>query len=414
MHIPTIERRESSAAPWSPPTGTSTSLAPNIAPLAGLVVTGTVLTMITLGIYRFWYRSRLRRHYWANTRLLGDGFEYTGTGKELLIGFLIALAIIVPINLGLTFLGLQAGESVGAIIGYGAASLIIPGLIQIAIFRARRYRLSRTRYRGVRFAQSGSALKYLWISVKYLLLTLITLGIAMPYLRTALNRYRIENTWFGMQQASFEGTAKPLMKYWMLVWGVGVLTLLVMIAAPIAIGFKYKSQGAMIGVAVVIAALLLTLLVLWQVYKAAEFRSFTGATRFGTMSLSSDLKASSVIWTMVKYLFAVLGSVLVLMATMALVTGIIAGILAYGVGMDVSSLMESEGMNVLIGILAGLGIFIPIAVVTELMLRRKLWALSIASISITNTDALQEIMQNAGIEGGAFGDAFDTGFEIAG
>jgi uncharacterized membrane protein YjgN (DUF898 family) len=38
-----------------------------------------------------------RRHLWSNGSAGGDALEYTGTGRELLIGFLFALAILVPI-----------------------------------------------------------------------------------------------------------------------------------------------------------------------------------------------------------------------------------------------------------------------------------------------------------------------------
>ncbi len=48
------------------------------------------------------------RHLWANTLVDGDAAEYTGRGEELLIGFLIALAILVPIYLGYFLIGLEA------------------------------------------------------------------------------------------------------------------------------------------------------------------------------------------------------------------------------------------------------------------------------------------------------------------
>ena len=46
----------------------------------------------------------MRRFLWSNTEIAGDGLEYTGTARELLLGFLIAIALLVPINM-LFFLG---------------------------------------------------------------------------------------------------------------------------------------------------------------------------------------------------------------------------------------------------------------------------------------------------------------------
>ena len=58
-----------------------------------------MLLAVTLGIYRFWLATDMRRFLWSNTEIAGDSLEYTGTARELLIGFLIAIAILVPINL---------------------------------------------------------------------------------------------------------------------------------------------------------------------------------------------------------------------------------------------------------------------------------------------------------------------------
>ena len=58
-------------------------------------------------------RTDIRRHLWSNTVIDGDAAEYTGRGKELLIGFLVALAILVPIYLGYFLVGLEAEQLQG-------------------------------------------------------------------------------------------------------------------------------------------------------------------------------------------------------------------------------------------------------------------------------------------------------------
>ena len=54
-----------------------------------------LLTVLTLGIWRFWARTRLRRHVWQHLSLDGQRLEYTGTGGELFRGFLLALLHLV-------------------------------------------------------------------------------------------------------------------------------------------------------------------------------------------------------------------------------------------------------------------------------------------------------------------------------
>ena len=55
-----------------------------------LVKRGAGLELITLGFYRFWLATDMRRHLWSNTHVDGDAAEYTGRARELLIGFLVA------------------------------------------------------------------------------------------------------------------------------------------------------------------------------------------------------------------------------------------------------------------------------------------------------------------------------------
>src|SRR5258708_13151203 len=64
-----------------------------------LVLRGARLEMITVGFYRFWLATDIRRHLWSNTVVDGDAAEYTGPAKELLIGFLFAPPTIAPLYL---------------------------------------------------------------------------------------------------------------------------------------------------------------------------------------------------------------------------------------------------------------------------------------------------------------------------
>ena len=109
----------------------------------------------------------------------GDAAEYTGRGKELLIGFLIALAILVPIYLGYFLLGLEA-ERLQA---FASIPLVVFFYLfgQFAIYRARRYRLTRTVWRGVRFWMNGSGWAYALRASLWGLVMVLTLGLALPW-----------------------------------------------------------------------------------------------------------------------------------------------------------------------------------------------------------------------------------------
>jgi uncharacterized membrane protein YjgN (DUF898 family) len=377
------------------------------APLAWHVVRGVFLSVVTLGIHRFWYRTALRRYYWSNTRLGGDAFEYTGTGKELFIGFLVAIAIVIPLYLVVTLIGLFGGHILGPIVASAIGAVFMPAVVQILVYRARRYRLQRTRFRGVRFHQTGSGTGYLLRSISWLVLTGITLGLAFPWLRRALERYKIEHTWYGSAQGRFEAQVGPAARFWFLLW----LVILVAVGCTAMMGFHLSTMK--IGEAFVFGAAALALVVvlpiLWQGYRVREFRAFVGGTRIGEVSLTSDLRLGPVVWVWLSYY-------LVLMVLAAGVGGF--GWLVFGgraEGLDGGArdfFRSAGGLFALYGTI--FAFFILTAIVTELVLRRRLWALRARSITVTNLAALDAVVQTASKEAMGVGEAFDTGFDIAG
>src|SRR3970040_1427298 len=68
--------------------------------LFGIHIVNVLLTLITLGIYYFWGKVRVRSYLLSQSEFEGDRFSYHGTGKELLIGWLKAMLVFgVPVGL---------------------------------------------------------------------------------------------------------------------------------------------------------------------------------------------------------------------------------------------------------------------------------------------------------------------------
>jgi uncharacterized membrane protein YjgN (DUF898 family) len=197
-------------APWGRivPTTVKATFSGTRSELFGRLIAGYLLMIPTLGLYRFWLTTAKRRFYWQNTSIGGDRLEYTGTALQLLIGFLIALGVFLPIYMVFFYLSFQA--SVVTLIGYGLAGALLWFLTGYAIYRARDFRLSRTLWRGIRFDQRGSALRYAIRRFLWSLLVIITLGLAYPFMAGNLWRYRYDNTWFGDRQFSFAGSWKTI------------------------------------------------------------------------------------------------------------------------------------------------------------------------------------------------------------
>ncbi|MEM1272721.1 MAG: DUF898 family protein [Pseudomonadota bacterium] len=191
------------------------------------------LTLVTAGIYRFWATTRLRRWYWSSVRPGGAPLEYTGTALEKLAGFLLALILLAFVLTAINFAGIAVSISAmeqnswaffGAVAGVPLA--ILP-LIFFARYRARRYILARTCWRGIRFGMTPGAWGYAWRATMYLFLTLATGGLLWPLMTFRLEKYLTDRTWYGNARFSQHGSAMrlfgPLLPFIACLWGGGGL-----------------------------------------------------------------------------------------------------------------------------------------------------------------------------------------------
>ena len=167
------------------------------------------MLFVTLGIYRFWLVTDVRRFLWSNTEIAGETLEYTGTALELLLGFLVAISLLIPVYAGFFLAALDLGilGKLSGVIAFAALGL----LGQYAIYRARRYRLTRTIYRGLRFHQEGSAWGYAFRAMLWWIITALTFGLAYPFQVASLERYKMRNTFYGDLGGSFEGSGFALL-----------------------------------------------------------------------------------------------------------------------------------------------------------------------------------------------------------
>ena len=306
-----------------------------------LVMRGALLELVTVGFYRFWLATDqrrhglnshitdhvvdqlhqhpvrapipggllmsiatdMRRHLWSHTSVGGDGPEYTGTAKELLIGFLFAMAILLPIYLAYFFIGLEA-ERLQAFASI-PLFLFFYLFAQFAIYRARRYRLTRTVWRGVRFWMAGSGWNYAWRAALWGLLVILTLGLALPWRAAALERFKMRHSFYGDLPGRFEATGWEFFKrgwyLWLLAWPAVFL--------PVALPFIYAA------------------------FKSIEWRWWASGIRFGEVRFDSKLTEGALIGLYWK----VIGWGLLLLLFLSMWIG---GV--FGVGMAVSGVAKSR------------------------------------------------------------------------
>ncbi len=365
--------------------------------LFGLGLINGLLKILTLGIYSFWGKTEVRRRIWSFTRLNGEPLEYTGTGKELFLGFLIIFgAVLLPVLLaGFAVVYAFPGNKT-AIAAYQAAVYIaFFVLVGNAIYRAQRFRMSRTRWRGIRGSLEGSPAAYAWAyfwtlvapfglvalaagTVSWLigpqvggLIVVIGFIAALwifPWRANKLQALMTNNMRFGDRPFSYTGTSGPLYKRYFFAWAGSAALYVGASAAAIAYAYngglvellqkRLPPSGAQVLIFFAIGFLTIVaigLITAW--YRANQMNHFANHTHFEGATFKLQASGKSLMWLLFSnWLLAVLG----------FAGGIaIGGFLAYSAGL-LPTPAEPGAEPVEPGLLPILVIVAPIILVTTL------------------------------------------------
>jgi uncharacterized membrane protein YjgN (DUF898 family) len=179
--------------------------------LFGIHLVNILLTLCTVGIYSFWAKVKVRSYLLSQSEFEGDRFAYHGTGKELLLGTLkAALVFGLPVMLLQNVPMLLGAEMWIQIVALVLVYVILMIFIPFAIVGTRRYRLSRTSWRGVRFSFRGSAKEFIKLFIGGGLLTILTLGFYVPYFSVKQYAFLTSHSYFGNQKFHFEGSGREI------------------------------------------------------------------------------------------------------------------------------------------------------------------------------------------------------------
>ena len=158
----------------------------------GIWIVNLLLSIVTLGIYSAWAKVRTKKYFYNHTYIEGRNFDYHATGKQIMIGRLIVIAVIIVFQIIITVLPV-----VGLII-LVAFFFAFPWLIvRSLIFNAR-----MSSYSNVRFGFFGSIGQAFLVFLVYPILMVLTLYTTFPILDRAVARYSINNHKLG--QAKFD------------------------------------------------------------------------------------------------------------------------------------------------------------------------------------------------------------------
>ena len=187
--------------------------------LFGIHLVNTFLTLVTLGVYFFWGRVKLRKYLWGQLEFDGDRLSYHGTGKETFLGWLkAALFFGIPYLLASHLPRWMGAKPKWVIVGGVVASLLFLWFIPIAIVGTRRYRLSRTAWRGIRFSFRGHWKNYLPIFWGGGLLNALTLGFYIPFFDAKRDKFLVSQSYVGNKNFDYDGKGEGLFKSFLAAW----------------------------------------------------------------------------------------------------------------------------------------------------------------------------------------------------
>jgi uncharacterized membrane protein YjgN (DUF898 family) len=193
---------------------------------AKIALPNVLLTVVTLGMYRFWATTRERQYLWSQTRFIDEPLEWTGTGMELFLGFVIVF-FFVGIPFGILQLALQGmifqGQTIAVAVIVITMFMLIFYLTGLAYFRALRYRLSRTYWRGIRGGSEDPGFKYgisyIWKNVA----AMVPIYLLYPWASISLWNERWSHMSFGPYRFESDAQWKQLMKRYLLFYLVPFL-----------------------------------------------------------------------------------------------------------------------------------------------------------------------------------------------
>lgn len=160
-----------------------------------------ILQVITFNFYYPWAKAAKLDYLYEQTEFAGSRFKFHGTGKEMFIGYLKMLAIIIVIYGG--FWWAKGNELIllSFLLLYGGLIVVYP----LAIHGTAKYRLSRTSWRGIFFGYRGELGELFAKFFIGVLISLFTLGIYWSWVEVDLRKYITKNIRFGSVEFDFVG-----------------------------------------------------------------------------------------------------------------------------------------------------------------------------------------------------------------
>ncbi len=268
-------------------------------------IVNMALTLVTVGVYSAWAKVRHYRYFYSHTEIDGGRFDYHANPVAILIGRIIALVMFGSYALASNYFPV-----VGLVI-----LLIIFLLMPFLVVRSRAFNMRNTSYRGIRFnfnRDYGGALKVYWGGA---LITILSLGMAAPYVQVLKNRFAANNSSFGRSKFAFVGDVGEFYAIYLIAIGLSFVALIGAVVGIMAIGaivtsldlpddFALGAIGVLSAVAYILAYTALLVFIMVRVRNYV----WNHATLDGEVTFESTLSVREMLWIYFTNLLAIVFS----------------------------------------------------------------------------------------------------------
>lgn len=372
--------------------------------LVGLSFVNFILKFLTLGLYGFWGKTEVRRRLWSAIRLEGEPLNYSGTGRELFLGFLVIFGVVLlPVLLANLAVVFMFGPEKAQVFGLVLYPLFF-FLIGIGIYRAQRYRLTRTSWRGIRGALVGSDTRYAWTYIWTAVLLPLTLGWIAPWRATRLQKIMTEDTRFGDRPLTFTAEAGPLYKRFAVMWFVTLLVGLIVfglfggamlsefsnperLANP-SPQDQYRLGMLLISAYLAMVAVYLVYYLMSAWYRAKATQHYAANTHFEGASFSSTVTGPGFVrLAFSNFMITMIGVTIGLILCVAVVLGA-GGLLGGSAAVEAMGLQQAVGFAGGMVLIASAGLMAPIV-------QARSWRYLIQNLKLDGKVPLGQIAQAA-------------------
>jgi len=197
----------------------------------GIWIVNLLLSIITLGIYSAWAKVRRKKYFYNNTLVDGVGFDYHANPINILKGRIIAFVLFVIYSM-VSGINPAFGLLMAFILFLAVPWIVLRGMM----FNAR-----NSSYRGLRFDFNGKYDEAIKVFIGYTLLTIVTLGFAIPFVTQRTKKFVLSGHKFGMSNFKMEALVRDFYKIYLVIFIIpALLGIVAAIATPAYQQYKIK------------------------------------------------------------------------------------------------------------------------------------------------------------------------------